>query len=367
MALSPAQAAAWLREYDGFGLRRAGTAGDHACARWLAEQLRAAGLTARLARVPIEVRSVDEASIEFETSRIDGLPLFDAPDTPHAGIEAALAAMGPIEIEPGAASIKGQTLEQQRRASTQPALVIATRGAGDSLAPINAQYFNAPFGPPALQVAGQHFKALAEAAQRNVDAHVIIRTHRVAGESFNIVGGNGESPRLVLLSPRTSWWESTAERAGGLLAWREAQCHAATHGIAVRAFATCGHELGHLGLEQVLHDEPGLLKAAPLWIHLGANLGCASDPRLTVRASDPHDATRLRALLIEHGYPVNSIIVEPIERALGEARDLADHGARVLSLIGNNAHFHAPSDRFPGNVSAQWVAAIARSVCAWIA
>ena len=364
--MTPEQAATLLTAYDGFGIRRAGTAGDHACAHWLAAQLRANGLPATPVRVPIDVRCIDEAALECDDLRIDGLPLFDAPDTPSAGITAPFAAFGLLDIEPGAASIKGQSLEQTRRASAQPALLIATRGNGGSLAPINAQYFNTPFGPPALQIAGQHHAALEEAAQRNHKARLVIRTHRITGESYNLEGRIGRTPRWVLLTPRTSWWESTAERAGGILAWLAGQRHAATHGISVRAFATCAHELGHLGLERVLQDESRLLTDAPLWIHLGANLGCASDARITLRASDPGHAQRMRALLVEHGYPAAAIELEPIERALGEAHDLVAHGARVLSLIGRNAHFHAPSDRFPGNVNAAWTASIARALCAWI-
>ena len=134
----------------------------------------------------------------------------------------------------------------------------------------------------------------------------------------------------------------------------------------MHGFATCGHELGHLGLERVLHDDAALVREAPLWIHLGANLGCASDGRITLRASDPHDATRLRELLVAKHYPGALIEVEPIDRAMGEARDLALHGARVLSMIGRNAHFHAPSDRWPGNVNAGWAASIAAAVCAWL-
>jgi len=38
----------------------------------------------------------------------------------------------------------------------------------------------------------------------------------------------------------------------------------------------------------------------------------------------------------------------------------------VLSLAGANAHFHAASDRWPANVSAANVAAIARAVGKWV-
>jgi hypothetical protein len=367
--ISSAHVAAWLAAYDAFGSRRTGSPGDIACAKWLAAQLDEARVAARLVEVPLQVRTVIEAALEGGSLRIDGLPLFDAPDTPAEGITGVLTTgkeggdLGVIEAEPGAASIKGQALEQLRRATQFRALVIATRGAAGTLAPINAQFFDAPFGPPMLQIAGAHFDALSLLARQQAPGRIIVRTQRTAGHSFNVDAHIGERPALVLLTPRTSWWESTAERAGGIVAWLEGLRHAAARGVGVRAFSTCGHELGHLGLECVLHEHRALVKSAPLWLHLGANLGCASDGRVTVRASEPNDAERMRELLVLNGYPQEHIELEPIDRAMGEARDLDLAGARVLSMIGRNAHFHAPSDRWPGNVNAGWVASIARAVC----
>ena len=75
----------------------------------------------------------------------------------------------------------------------------------------------------------------------------------------------------------------------------------------------------------------------------------------------------MQALLVANGYPAALIAVESIDHALGEARDLALHGAQVLSLIGKNGRFHAPSDRWPANVNAAWVASIAAAVTSWVA
>ena len=48
------------------------------------------------------------------------------------------------------------------RRGTQRALVVATRVTGESLAPINAQYYDAPFGPPALLDLKEAFLGLAQ-------------------------------------------------------------------------------------------------------------------------------------------------------------------------------------------------------------
>ena len=369
---TPGFVAKLFTDYDGFGLRRAGTRGDHECATWLSGLLRSANVEHEAVAVALRIRSVLDAFVEIDGLRIDGLPLFDGPDTPEYGMHGVLGPadgageIGFLTVDPGAASIKGQPLEALRSASVHRALILATSGAAGSLAPVNAQFFTAPFGPPGLQIAGMHADHLRETAVRRRMARVVVRSDRTPGTSTNLVARIGAAPRVVLLTPRTSWYESTAERAGGVIAWFAGLTHAARSRIAVHGFATCGHELGHLGLERVLHDDAALVREAPLWIHLGANLGCASDGRITLRASDPHDATRLRELLVAKHYPGALIEVEPIDRAMGEARDLALHGARVLSMIGRNAHFHAPSDRWPGNVNAGWAASIAAAVCAWL-
>ena len=135
----------------------------------------------------------------------------------------------------------------------------------------------------------------------------------------------------------------------------------------VRAYATCGHELGHLGLTELLAQEPLLARAGKPVLHLGANLGCASDPTLFLRASDDAMSAQMKALLRDEGYPEADIRVQPISSVSGEGHDLVGHGAKVLSMAGANAHFHAASDRWPGNVSAAGTAAIARAVSRWVA
>src|SRR6185503_11699166 len=87
-------------------------------------------------------------------------------------------AIGYLDLPPNAASIKGMSLEKLRRETRHAALVIATRVAGESLAPINAQYFHAPFGPPVLQVAGLHHEALTQLASRRKKAMLVSRHRR---------------------------------------------------------------------------------------------------------------------------------------------------------------------------------------------
>ncbi|MEO7729262.1 MAG: hypothetical protein ABIS45_18575 [Burkholderiales bacterium] len=375
-------AAQLVSAFDVSGIHRVGTPGDFASGEWLEGEAVATG--AAVTRMPVAVNRtvVHEAYIDCAGQRIDGLPMFDSPPTSETGIQGAFAAngsagdVGYLDLPPNSASIKHMKFETIRRETQHAALVVATRVTGESLAPINAQYFDAPFGPPILLVAGAHH-ALLEAQARNNAAVKIVSAHRrEKTQSYNIAArvasGNSAAAPLAVVTPRTGWWESTAERAGGLVAWLAAIASAtALHGSGklkrdVRAYATCGHELGHLGLTELLAREAGLVQGAHHWLHLGANLGCASNLTLFLRAHDPVAADRMRELLCAEGYPAAHIRVEPISAVSGEGHDITEQGGKVLSMAGANAHFHAASDRWPGNVNAAGTAAIARAVGNWV-
>jgi hypothetical protein len=170
----------------------------------------------------------------------------------------------------------------------------------------------------------------------------------------------------VLLTPRTSWWTSTAERGGGILAWLCAlQALARTQRArGVVALATCGHELGHIGAHRAFAAEPALATEAPVVIHLGANLGAAEDGRLTVRSNLGGLAERMAAALVAAGHPRAPLEVVTGGTANGEAHEVAARGGRYLSLIGKNPWFHAPEDRWPASVDGARAGAIATAVAA---
>ena len=56
------------------------------------------------------------------------------------------------------------SFENMRRQAKHAAMVVTTRVTGDSLAPINAQFYDAPFGSPVLLVAGctTHFSFITQ-------------------------------------------------------------------------------------------------------------------------------------------------------------------------------------------------------------
>ena len=370
-----ARASAFFQQYDAMGERRAGSAADLASAQWLAGQISAsAGLATQAIDVPFQRFVPGEAWLEAEGVRIAGLPLFDAGLTGPDGLIGTIgplgsdAAIGFAELEPSAASLPGNAFAQARAESRHQAIVIALVTREGGLAPLNAHDLEQPFGPPVLQIAGRDGPTVSALSDGRTPIRLMVRGQRQPGKSCNIrVERPGDDPPLVLLTPRTSWWTSTAERAGGLFAWAEALTALSEQTARSRrvvGLATCCHELGHIGAHQAFAAEPELAKDSVLVIHLGANLGAALEPALTVRSNLPGLAERMASRLAHEGYPAAAIHTLTGGKAGGEAHEIEQRGGRYLSLIGSNPWFHAPEDRWPKSIDLGRALAIASAVAA---
>ncbi len=369
------KAEVFFAAYDAFGERRAGSEGDAAAAAWLRDQAAASGASAWLESVTFTRFTPGPAWLEAEGRRIEGLPLFDGGTTGEEGIAGVLGPIGsdaPIglaELEPRAASLPGNDFARARQDSRHAAIVLALRTRPDSLAPLNAHDAEAPFGPPVLQVAGREAAWLKDLAGRGAMVRLAASGRRSPGVSANVRAVlPGEAPPLLLLTPRTSWWTSTAERGGGILAWLAAlrALAAAPRRRAVVALASCGHELGHIGAHRAFAAEPALASDSALVLHLGANLGCAGGARLVVRSNVPGLADRMAAALAAAGHPAAPIQAVTGGKANGEAHEIEARGGRYLSLIGENPWFHAPEDRWPLSVDLPRAEAIAAAVAALV-
>lgn len=369
-----AQASAFFEQYDRLGIKRAGTDGDRASSIWLAERLAVMDGVFVESRPVFFRRFVPGRALLTAADGfcVEGLPLFDGGLTGPKGVSGVLGPLGsdaPVgfaRMEPSMASLPGNAFAQARSASRHQAMVIALTTCEGGLAPLNAHDIDRPFGPPVLQVAGREADRLDRLLERSAQVCVIVDGAHEASESINIRAElPGPEPALVLLTPRTSWWTSTAERTGGIWAWHEAlRSLSASAGRRRRVvgLATCGHELGHIGAHQAFADEPELAHASTLVLHLGANLGTADAPALTVRSNVQGMAERMAARLISAGYPQAAIQAVTGGKAGGEAHEIEQRGGRYLSLIGSNPWFHAPEDRWPKSVDLDRASAIARAV-----
>jgi hypothetical protein len=361
-----------IAAYDAQGIHRTATEVDARSAEWLLTEVRHTGADA--AREPFALSRVDLRAcfIEAGGRRIDGLPLFDGTFTGPQGIDGRLGLAGSdaeialFEADAAAISSEGRAIADLRRSAAHQAVVVATRGAGPGLTPMNAASFRQPFGVPVLQVAGDEWAGLQEQARRQTRIHVVAHAERTRTEAANVVatvrGGRADLPPVIVMTPRSGWWQCASERGGGLACWLEAMraVAAASPTRSVTFVASSGHELGHLGLESFLERRHELVRDSRAWIHLGANIGAAGG-RLRLQASDDNLETLFDGALQRVAVAVAQRVPRGTMPA-GEARNIHIGGGRYVSLLGSGPLFHSPADRWPAAVDVALAARCAAAV-----
>ena len=348
-----------IRVYEEQGFHRTGTAVDELSAQWLAGEIRQIGLAPMLEAFPLSRVDVVAASLVVNGRTIGGLPLFDGGFTGAAGVAGRLGALdsdapiGLCECTPNAQ--EAGALGDARRHNRHQAIVVVTRGARAGFCPSNADSFLAPFGPPVLQVASEDADVLADCARQGAEAVLTAQAERTQATASNVVtlaaGADKSLAPLVVMTPRSGWWNCASERGGGLACWLEIMraLRARRPARDVLFVASSGHELGHIGLDDFMARRPGLVAGARAWIHLGANIGAAQGPGNHLQASDDAmeallaDAMTQAGLAIDHRLPRGAT-------PRGEALNVHRGGGRFISIIGSNALFHNTGDRGPDTI-----------------
>ena len=369
--------AADIQGWDAIDDHRTGTAGDRETASWLAETVRAAGVSP--AKDAFELRRwvLRDCSVAVGTQRAEGVPLFDGGTTAASGVAGPLAALpsdaaviGLVAVGGAAGAAANRELAAARRTDGRAALVAVTKGHADvpGLALQNADRFNTPVGPPVVQVGSGHEAWLRDAAEAGepatVTAHVDFEDAQGWNVRARIAGRDPALAPVVVMTPKSARWVCPAERGGGIALWLALIRHFVAEPPMrdVLFVATSGHELGHLGLDSFLADNAGLGAGAHAWIHLGANFA-TSGGRVRLQAADANLLALARGAMVDADVPPDDLT--PLDqRPGGEARNIHDLGGRYVSLLGTNPWFHHRDDRWPTTVDVDETARIATAMFA---
>jgi hypothetical protein len=354
------RAATWLRAWDSQGHHRTGTAGDHAGADWLTAEAMALGATTVQEIFVLHRLDPQDAYLEVDGTRIPGVPVFDAPATSGItgilGAEIAVATLGPGAVYTG-------EYRRLRQNAAHTGLVIQCAGAHPGLGLLNAEQFAAPYGAPAIHVAAP---VPIGRMGRLVSESVRIRT-----EARNVVvalkGRDPSRPPVVVMTPRSSWWQSTAERGGGIVCWLETlrALLASPPVCDVILTANSGHELGHLGLGDFVARRPEWDRPdGAIWVHYGANIG-AGGGILSVVSPDDELRAGMRDALTLAGQPPDIMAPKTLVPS-GETRDIHRAGGRYVTLVGTNPWFHLPDDRYPSTVDVPAIVRMAEGAAQFV-
>ena len=357
-----------IRAYEDQGFHRTGTDVDRMSAEWLAGEVRDIGLVAELEPFTLSRVDVGEASLAVDGRIIEGLPLFDGGFTDAEGVEGGLGSVGgeaPIGLAECAPNAQeAGALGEARRAGKHKAIVAVTRGLRPGFCPSNADSFVEPFGPPVLQVPSEEGAFLAECAKRGASVTLTAHVARTQAQALNVVahvsGRDRDLKPLVVMTPRSGWWNCASERGGGLAVWLEIMraVQAARPDRDVLFVASSGHELGHLGLDDFMQRRARLVGSARAWIHLGANIGAAQGPGNILQASNDPLESMLADAMTQAGLGIDRRLARGAQ-PLGEAYDVYRGGGRFISIIGKNDLFHNTRDVGPDVIDLNAIARFA--------
>eukprot|EP00930_Biecheleria_cincta_P047490 TRINITY_DN32935_c0_g1_i1.p1 TRINITY_DN32935_c0_g1~~TRINITY_DN32935_c0_g1_i1.p1 ORF type:complete len:456 (-),score=50.78 TRINITY_DN32935_c0_g1_i1:121-1419(-) len=362
-----------VAQYTRQGVHRTATSVDTLSAAWLAdrmEQITGGAAQVRQKSFPTRRLTPSAGSISFRTADgstqtiDDGLPMFDC--ATYTGLEGISGKLGFAGQDCDIAVVRysdsndpAPTSEfMQARTSSRHLAVIATCDSCSSGLPVvNAQRFlDGGVGRPTLLLDSKHYETLCKAAERYVDAHLVASMHQETAEAINVEAEvTGTDPclaPLLLITPRSGWWNCAVERGASLAAFLEVlQMVAASKPKRTCLFsANTGHELGHIGLHHFVSERPSYMKQAHVCIHFGANWGSVhvneKDRAVLLQISNDTLQSVAEKALFRHGLDYARFSIVPgNKRPFGEARELYDFGANYVSMIGmQNLEFHTKED-----------------------
>ena len=363
-----------IQAYDAQGNHRTGTNVDRASAEWLAKEARQLGAAPALE--PFTVSRIDPQScyLRMEGRRIDCVPVFDAGFTSAEGVRGKFGPLGSdaeialVESEPAQLNEPGVELRNQvreARSSRHKGVVVLTRGVRPGLFLLNASAFTKPSGPPMLQISSSESEWLRVQAAKRAEATLVAHVNRTAAQAFNVTakigGSNPALAPLVLMAPRSAWWQSASEQGSRLACWLEAMRVLAAGKPARDCFfvALSGHELDLLGIDAYIKRRPDLIRRAHVWIFFGSDIGAPQQPNI-IHGSDSALEQWTVAAMEKEGLTVNAKASHD-SIARGEAGVVQQSGGRFVTVACGSGVYHNVADRWPEAVDVAILARYARA------
>jgi hypothetical protein len=362
-----------LQTFDSQGNHRTGTAVDSGSAERLAGEVRSIGIRPSLE--PFALSRVDPqlTYARIGNRRLDGVPMFDSGFTGADGVSGRLGLLG-SDAEIGLAErptetvgniVEVEVLPRARR-SRHKAVVLITGANRPGLFLSNASKFLNPSGPPILQVSNVESAWLQLQAQKGTSATIVAYVERVSAEAVHVTatvpGRDPSLAPLVVMAPRSGWWQCVSEQGSRILCWLEIMRSLA----AAKPRRSCyfvplsGHELGFMGMAPYLERRQEMIRRAEAWIFLGSDLGQPGQLNL-IHASDASLEQWLVTALAKQGVPANAK-EQHSATARGETAAVQRGGGRFVTLACASSVFHSVGDRWPEAVDVSLLARYAKAI-----
>lgn len=363
-----------LQAYDAQGNHRTGTDVDSASAQWLARLAEAYGAKPSLEPFSLSRVDIQSSYLQLGDRRIDSLPVFDAAFTGPEGVRGKIGPLGSdadIGLAESASYKLAEPGTEQRnevlraRRSQHRAVVILTHGGRPGLHALNASLFSAPLGPPMLQVSSSESQRLRELAANRAEVTLVAHVTRTPAKALNVTakisGGNPDLAPIVVMAPRSAWWQSVAEQGSRLVCWLEA-IRAIAPGRPMRDclfVALSGHELGFLGMGAYTSKRPDLLARARMWMFFGSDIGAPGQPSMIHACDATLERWALTTMATER---LAADATAPHQsQARGEAGFVQKAGGRFVTFAAGSDSYHSVADRWPEAIDVSLLARHARA------
>ena len=183
---------------------------------------------------------------------------------------------------------------------------------------------------------------------------LVAHVDRTAAQAFNvtakIAGTNPALAPVVVMAPRSGWWQCASEQGSRIACWLEVM-RAIKLGKPPRDccfVALSGHELGYLGMDPYLKRHRDLQSRSHVWIFFGSDIG-APRQRNLIHASDEGLERWGVAAMEKEGIVVNAKARHD-SIARGETRSVQQAGGRFFTVACESQVFHNPADRWPESI-----------------
>jgi hypothetical protein len=362
-----------LQAFDAQGNHRTATAVDNLSAEWLASEIRRVGITPALEPFPLNRVDPQLTYARIGNRRLEGVPMFDGGSTVIDGVSGRLGPFG-CDAEIGLAKRPPETVGHiaepdvipRARQSHHKAVILITGANRPGLFLSNASSFLDPSGPPILQVSNVESAWLQQQAQVGATATVVAYVKRTPAQAFNVTatvpGRISDLPALVVMAPRSGWWQCVSEQGSRLVCWLEImRTLSSTKPLRPCHFvALSGHELGFIGMAPYVERRKEMIKSAEAWIFIGSDIGQPGQPNL-IHASDDQLEQWLVTALAKQGLPIDAK-EQHSAKARGETAAIQRSGGRFVTFACGSPIFHSVTDRWPEAVDISLLARYSKAI-----
>jgi len=360
--------------YYNLGEHRTASDVDLRTSRWLADQLRAAGLQATVQTFGLRQFFIRLSRLSIGDNPLRCFPLWYPRSTGANPIDATLVvpdkktgrqplagkiAVVKFPFDAGPAITEGSVHAEIIQAAAKAgalAVVAITEGATKEIIALNSPAGSEPWPVPVVLAGERDAPVLVAAAASGKRASLLLEGFDDQNAAArNVVARLDRGKDLIVVStPQSGWFRCAAERGPGIALFLGLARWASRRpaGSSFLFVSTSGHELGGLGMRAFLKELAPARGRVVCWLHLGAGIAAYSWEETAAgwkRLQEPDSRRYLMSSpdlvpMLTTTFAGVSGLTPTTARAVGEFEFLIKAGYRTFGIAAGHQFHHTPAD-----------------------